>query len=286
MASEILRWGEIERAVEVVEELFNDPKTLRPFAKRLQERAREFVQGEGEGAWAPPAASTLKKWASTGTSNITKQGNVRQAKLDRLQAEMDALKRRTAKNGWGEKDRKRAASLLARMERFQKQRATAQGKRAKLNAARGKVAATKEELRAAQAAKRAAQGQSATKQKRAQAKVERLMKRLARLQGQEDKATQRVKGASIGKRVSEVRQNRLMPRMAGTIRAKVKRTAEGELTVTTYSRAGEVGLYHHTGTGKGDPQRTIVPDPNEDDMAFLVDLLEGKVAEVLDGETS
>lgn len=283
MAAEILRWGEIERAVEVVEELFNDPKTLRPFAKRLQERAREFVQGEGEGAWAPPAASTLKKWASTGTSNITKQGDVRQAKLDRLQAEMDALKRRTAKSGWGEKDRKRAASLLARMERFQKQRTTAQGKRAKVNDLRSNVRATKEELRAAQAAKRAAQGQSATKQKRAQAKVAQIMKRLARLQGQEERAS---KTPNIGKRVAEVRQNRLMPRMAGTIRAKAKRTGDGELTVTTYSRAGEVGLYHHTGTGKNDPQRTIVPDPSEDDMAFLVDLLEGKVAEVLDGETS
>jgi hypothetical protein len=280
--AEILRWGEIERAVEVVEELFDDPKTLRPFADRLRERAREFVQGEGEGAWTPPAASTLKKWESTGTSDITKRGNVRQAKLDRLQSEMDALKRRTAKSGWGEKDRKRAASLLARLERLQEQRTKAQGKRAKLNAARGKVAVIKDELRAAKSAKRAAQGQSTTKQKRAQAKVDRLMKRLA----QEERATQRMQIAKIGKRVAEVRQNRLMPRMAGTIRASVKRTGDGELTVTTYSRSGEVGLWHHTGTGKDDPQRTIVPEPSEDDMAFLIDLLEGRVAEVIDGETS
>ena len=41
-----------------------------------------------------------------------------------------------------------------------------------------------------------------------------------------------------------------------------------------------MGLAHHEGLGT--KKRTIIPEPDEDDMNFLADLLEGKAAEAVE----
>jgi len=211
----ILRWGEIRRAVSDMGAVVEDPKVLRPFARRLQDRARKFIEGEGEGAWPPFAESTLKK-RQQGTSNITKFAKIRVSKIRYVESRLKAIAARGARSGFGDKDRKKIAQLKKRLATLKTQAIKAEGKK--------------------------------------------------------------FSDRKIGKRVAET--TKMMPRMPGSIRVKIK-PGTWESTITCYSKAGIVGLAHHEGLGN-DPQRIIVPEPSEEDMDFLVNLLEDEMVKRFD----
>lgn len=274
----------MERAFELVKAALDDPKSLEPFAKRLRERARTFIDSGGEGAWAPPAASTLAKWAAEGTSDITRHGQVRKSKLDRIEQQLSRLVKSTGARGFSDGDRRKLASLKRAADRLRKSAAKPAADVAKtsgrVDAVRGQMAALADRLREERRSSKAGTGQ----------RRQKMLQRLLKLKQTRDKlekdaagaqARTTYKGRDIGKRA----QRKLMPRMPGTIRAKVRRIDERKLEVRVYSRAQEVGYYHHTGTGKNDPQRTIIPEPNAEDLDVAVKCLEGAFLKAWGGDT-
>ncbi len=277
----LLRWGEFQRALDTTREIMNDPKTLQPFAKRMRTRARSFIDGQGEGAWAPPAESTRKKWEQTGTSDVTKHGELRVAALRRLDRQIKRIQDAAARGGIGERERRSIARLRRRAEKLKRATGAAAAqlsdKEFALHKIQTRMDGLAERLRAAH--------KDPNKHKTA-GKRARMLQQLLKLRERRVEAAKAVveadkrttyKGRDIGKREAETR--RLMPRMAGTIRAKAEALGREVLQVRVYSKAGEVGYYHHTGQARGAPQRTIVPQANAEDLEFAAQLLEGKTIE-------
>jgi len=281
--SEVLRWGDLERPIEALEELLNDPKTVRPFAQRLRDRAKAHIASEGGGTWPPFAESTLKKRQRTGTSAITKHGQIRAAEIRRIEGQIGKLQKKAQQGGWGAQERKKLARLQRRLEYLVKLKArpeeAAKKASSKTEAIRARMKDLAEKLRAAHA-----QPDRPGLAVRRQKMLARLLK-LKQQRDQAEKAEQAAahattyEGRDVGKRVSETRK--MMPRMGGTLRASVRRTGRGELTVIVYSKAGEVGLSHHEGLGRT-RRREIIPEPTEEDLDFLVDLLERQAVEAIE----
>jgi hypothetical protein len=126
--AETLGWGDLRRTIEDMGKVVEDPKVLAPFAKRLREKAKVWVESQGEGAWAPFAESTQYKREHTGTSNITRAGNIRAKKLRWAEARIKSLIAKTQKRGWTDADRKRVARLRKRVATLRGQTATTQTK--------------------------------------------------------------------------------------------------------------------------------------------------------------
>lgn len=282
----LLRWGEFQRAIDTTREIMNDPKTLKPFAKRMRERAKAFVEGQGDGAWAPPAASTVKKWERTGTSDITRHGRIRVDKIRHVEKQIKAMLDRAGKSGWGDADRKKIVRLKKRAAVLRaaggKPQADAEATAAKATAAREQEGALAEKLR------------EEHKQPNKKGSADRRQKMLARLEKLATKTREAdaaakwaeigttYKGRNIGE--SEAHRGRkLMPRMPGTIRAKSDVPERNVLRVTVYSKAGKIGYLHHMGQANRAPKRTIVPQANEADLDFAAHLLEGKCADAWKG---
>lgn len=274
----LLRWGEFQAALDLSRAAFDDPKVLQPFARRQRERARKFIDGQGEGAWAPPAESTVKKWERTGTSDITKHGQVRVAKLRAVEKQIERMVRRAGKGGWGDADRRKIARLKKRAQKLRRA-----GSQAEVNATatatkvgdvRAKMGELTEKLRELhrQPNKRGV----AERRQKLLARILKMKQRRDQAEGAAAAARHATtyKGRDIGEREGATRK--LMPRMPGTIRARVKKLGGGRLLVHTYSRAGDVGYYHDQGLANGAPKRTIIPPPNEEDLRFAVALLEGR----------
>lgn len=269
----LLHWGELSRAIEHMGEVLDDPKTLAPVAKRLRERAKTFVEGEGEGSWAPFAESTQKKRQNTGTSDITKHGKIRKSKVEKLEARIRAIKQRT-KQGWSNADRKAVAQLQKRANSL---KAAAQRPHDVANKATAKTDQIKDKLGELTANLKAENlrpnGSGAAKRRQQlQKQIDRATVRYNKAKEQQEKAERARSFAGRSKGVSVAETRKMMPRMPGTIRVKTTRK-DGDARITTYSKAGDVGFFHHEGAGKT-PKRTIIPDPTEDDLAFAVQCIE------------
>lgn len=199
------------RAIEITqEEMLNLKPSLREFGAITRKRAADWVESQGEGTWAPPAASTKKRWESTGTSQISKRGTVRAVVLQRLEKRVARLQESLQKNGYSQRNRDQLTKTLVRIQRLKKQEQSSQKK------AYGK--------------------------------------------------------RKIGKRQSEKR-TRLMPKMAGTIRAGVSQRGENYV-IRWYSKADEVAAAQEEGEGKGGSRRgRIILDESvihEDELADMV----------------
>jgi hypothetical protein len=283
--AELLRWGQFERAFEMVKAALDNPKSLEPFAKRLRERARTFIDAGGEGAWPPPAPSTLAKWNAEGSSDITKHGAVRKSKLQRIEQQIGRLVKAGGARGWTDGDRRKVASLRRQVDRLRRAGAAPQAAIAKaggrLGAVRERMATLTERYRTLRGSGKKGAGEQRTKTLQ---RLLALKQKRDVLEKAEVDARHRAtyKGREIGERTGATRK--LMPRMPGTIRAKVRRLDDRVLEVRVYSRAGEVGYYHHSGTAKGAPKRTIIPDPNAEDLEVAVQCLEGAFLKAWGGE--
>lgn len=274
----LLRWGEFQAALDLSRACFSDPKVLAPFAKLQRQRARAFLDGQGEGSWAPPAESTQEKWDRAGTSDITKHGQVRVSKLRALDKQIERMVQRAGKGGWGDADRKKIKRLKRRADQLRRAGTAAE---VKAGATAGKVAGVKAKMAALTAKLR--ELHQAPNRRGVAERRQKLLARLLKMKQGRDKAESAAaaaqhattyQGRDIGEREGATRK--LMPRMPGTIRASVKKLSRGRLLVHTYSRAGQVGYLHHTGQANNAPQRTIVPPPNEEDLHVAVALLEGR----------
>jgi len=104
-------------------------------------------------------------------------------------------------------------------------------------------------------------------------KYERLKKRLANYSKAEARAQKKdASKRNIGKRQSEKRQ--LLQGMPGTIRNKLERN-----TLTTYSKADEVGAAHDYGEGRT-PKREFIPPPNmQKHLDNLANLMESDLGQ-------
>lgn len=308
MSSEmILRWGPFERVVDALRNVLDDPKELRPFSARLRKKTKAFIEAEGDGQWAPPAESTKKRWERTGTSDVTKHGEIRAAAIHSINKKINKLQKNTSRNGWGDKDRQKLKELTQERQNLLASRdevaAVPYAGRMQLGdrksverlnyASDSGRKAHKLRLKLQRDLRRATSQRGAAAIQRRRAVLDEFERLVAGGDPEKSplKAHQvksllgRMERAGIkpGQVDSTLASNsyRLMPRMAGTISGSVKKSGPQELEVSVYSRAGIVGLAHHEGLGKT-KKRTIIPEPDEDDMNFLADLLEGKAAEAVE----
>lgn len=308
MSSEmILQWGPFERVVDALRNVLEDPKELRPFSKRLRQRTKAFIESEGEGTWAPPAESTRKKWERTGTSDVTKHGEIRRDALKSVEKKIRNLKRATEKGGWGKRERAKLADLNQERQNLLDSQAEVaavpyQGRmqlgdrkaEERLNfAADSGRAAHRLRLKLQRDLRRAVSQRGAAAVERRRAVLDEFKRLVAGgdpaksplKTGQVKSLLGRMQRAGVtpGKVDSTLAAGRyrLMPRMAGTISGSVKRSGPQELEVSVYSRAGIVGLAHDQGLGST-KKRTIIPEPDAEDLNFLADLLEGNAVEAVE----
>lgn len=206
-----LEWGDIRRSIHAVQERLENPKpVLREFSRHLTRAIKENIAAGGTG-WPPKAASTLKREASTGTSQVSRRGTIRADRIKKTASAMRKLEKRVRDQGW-----------------------TAENKK----------------------------------------KYERLKKRLANYKKAEARAQKKPASArNIGKRQSE-KKGAMLRGIPGTIRSKLT----GH-TLTTYSKADEVGAAHNYGEGK-EPKREFLPPPNlEKHLDVLADLMESDLGQ-------
>lgn len=121
-------FDEVRFSLEQMAAVLEDKTVLTPFAQRLKERAKRFVEGQGEGSWPPFAKATQEKRENTGTSAITKHGDIRASKVRRIQSRIKALQKRTHARGMTDRDRKNIQVLRDQVTKLQIQESKAQGK--------------------------------------------------------------------------------------------------------------------------------------------------------------
>jgi hypothetical protein len=241
-----LQWGEVKRSINAMQERLDNPKpVLRQFSKRLTKDIRDNIKAGGAG-WAPYAASTLAHMEATGTSQVSKRGKLRADRVKKTATALKKLEKRVRNEGWTEDSRAKYDRLSKRLKNYAK----AEARERKYGAAVADAKQTTEQLRAGPLSRKDS------------ARAERARKVLENAKGKD----------RLGRRQSEKRK--LLQRMPGTIRAKIKGN-----TLLTYSAADKVGAAHNYGEGR-EPKREFLPPPNmEAQLDYLKELLESDLGQ-------
>ena len=241
-----LQWGDVKRSINAVQERLDNPKpVLREFSKHLTKDIRENIKSGGAG-WPPYAASTLARLEATGTSQVSKRGKLRANRVKKTATALKKLEARVRDQGWTEDSRAKYERLSKKLKNYAK----AEARERKYGAALADAKQTTENLRGGPPNRKEA------------ARVERARKVLEKAKGKD----------RLGKRESEKRK--LLQRMPGTIRAKIRGNA-----LITYSAADEVGAAHNYGEGR-EPKREFIPPPNMPaQLDYLASLLESDLGQ-------
>lgn len=124
-----LRCGDARRAVTMSRKVLENPrKVLREFGRYWLAETKLFMAAGGAGTWAPWSKSTREKYEHTGTSRITKEGNVRGDRIARLAKAINATKKAAEKEGFTPKLRAKMARLLKQVDTLAKAERKTQGK--------------------------------------------------------------------------------------------------------------------------------------------------------------